>query len=204
MMVSASVAPDEIWKVAEGRFCSPGDHLSAFNHFWVASVRRGTICLVKSKLIIAGSAMCIAVVLSSLVKRAREGACEMSCRNTFKTISLALQNYNDAYGTLPPAVTLGADGHAKHSWRALILNYVTAMPSIYDNDQAWDGEKNVRLVNGHVFHFDRPAENTKGIGPYDGPLDFATWFRCCAHQSKIDYSANVVAVTGTQTLWPKI
>jgi hypothetical protein len=28
----------ENWKVAEGRFCSPGDHLSTFNNYWDASV----------------------------------------------------------------------------------------------------------------------------------------------------------------------
>lgn len=36
-MVSPSVAADENWKVAESRFCSPGDHLSTFNNFWDAS-----------------------------------------------------------------------------------------------------------------------------------------------------------------------
>ena len=37
MMGSPSVAADETWKVAEGRFCSPGDHLSAFNIYRDAS-----------------------------------------------------------------------------------------------------------------------------------------------------------------------
>jgi len=37
MMVSPSVAADENWKVAESRFCSLGDHLSAFNNFGDAS-----------------------------------------------------------------------------------------------------------------------------------------------------------------------
>ena len=76
------------------------------------------------------------------------------------------------------------------------------MPPIYEMDDAWDGAKNVRLINGHIFHFEKPPEHTKGIGPYDGPLDFARWFRCCAHRSTLDYSANVVAVVGSETLWP--
>lgn len=37
MMVSPSVAADENWKVAEGKFCSPGDYLSTFNNYWDAS-----------------------------------------------------------------------------------------------------------------------------------------------------------------------
>ncbi|EMI47360.1 hypothetical protein RRSWK_00128 [Rhodopirellula sp. SWK7] len=37
MMVSPSVAADENWKIAKGRFCPPGDHLSTFNNFWDAS-----------------------------------------------------------------------------------------------------------------------------------------------------------------------
>jgi hypothetical protein len=36
-MVSPSVAADENWKVAVGRFCSPGSHLSTFNNYWDAS-----------------------------------------------------------------------------------------------------------------------------------------------------------------------
>jgi hypothetical protein len=49
-MVSPLVAADENWKVAEGRFCSPGDHLSTFNNYWDASrqiSREGHIDLVK-------------------------------------------------------------------------------------------------------------------------------------------------------------
>src|SRR6056297_2542133 len=38
MMVSPSVAPDENWKVAESRVCSPGDHLSTFNNSWDVSL----------------------------------------------------------------------------------------------------------------------------------------------------------------------
>lgn len=165
-------------------------------------VRRERVSRVKWKLLAAVAVSIAAVGFAFLVRSARNAACEMSCRNTFKSIGLALLNYNDFYKTLPPAVTLDDAGKSKHSWRPLILNYVVAMPPIYEKDDAWDGPKNVRLINGHVFHFDKPHEHTKGIGPYVGPLDFAQWFHCCAHTSTHKYSANVVAVVGNETLWP--
>lgn len=155
----------------------------------------------KFKILTAVVVVCLATILVASVSTARKAACEMSCRNTFKSIGLALLTYNDFYRTLPPAVTLSASGQPKHSWRPLILNYVVAMPPIYDIEDSWDGPNNVRLINGHEFHFEKPPEHTKGIGPYHGPLDFAQWFHCCAHKSKIDYSANVVAVVGRETLW---
>ncbi len=139
---------------------------------------------------------------SVLVRSVRIATCELSCRNTFKRIGLALSNYDSAYGSLPPAVTRASNGKPMHSWRSLILNYLVAMPQIYEKDDAWDGPKNVRLINGHIFQFEEPAENTKDIGPYVGPLDFAQWFRCCAHRSNFEYSANVVAIVGHETLWP--
>ncbi len=168
----------------------------------MANVRRERISRVKWKLLAAVALSIAAVGFAFLMRSARNAACEMSCRNTFKSIGLALLNYNDSYKTLPPAVTLDDTGKSKHSWRSLILNYVVAMPTIYEKDDAWDGPKNVRLINGHIFHFDKPPERTKGIGPYDGPLDFAQCFHCCAHTSPLKYSANVVAVVGNETLWP--
>ena len=156
----------------------------------------------KLKILAAVALALAAWGFTSLVRSARNAACEMSCRNTFKSIGLALLNYNDSYKTLPPAVTLDGEGKPKHSWRPLILNYVVAMPPIYEKYDAWEGPRNVRLINGHIFHFEKPPEHTKGIGPYDGPLDFAQWFRCCAHKSTLEYSANVVAIVGSETLWP--
>ena len=158
----------------------------------------------KFKIVAAFALACIVggLSLSFLIQSARDNACSMSCRNTFKSIGLALLNYNDSFRTLPPAITLGVDRHPKHSWRPLILNHVVASRPVYDKDDAWDGPMNVRLINGHRFHFEKPSKNTKDIGPYDGPLDFSKSYRCCAHKSTIDYSANVVAVTGRETLWP--
>ena len=47
-MVSPSVTTDDNLKVAEGRFCPPGDHLSTSNNFWDASeagLARAFFCL---------------------------------------------------------------------------------------------------------------------------------------------------------------
>jgi hypothetical protein len=168
----------------------------------ISAVRREGVSHVKLKILATVALALVALGLAFLVRSARDAAREMSCRNTFKSIGIALLNYSDSYKTLPPAVTLDSEGKLKHSWRPLILNYVVAMPPVYEMDDAWDGPRNVRLINGHRFHFGKPPENMKDSGPYDGPLDFSQWFRCKAHESTREYSANVVAVVGKETLWP--
>jgi hypothetical protein len=62
---------------------------------------------------------------------AREAARRMQCANHLKQIGLALQNYHDTYGALPPAYTVDASGKPLHSWRTLILPFNEGKP-LYD------------------------------------------------------------------------
>ena len=69
------------------------------------------------------------------------------CRNHLKQIGLALHNYHDTYGSLPPAITRGPDGKPWHSWRILILPWLEQQ-DIYDRyrfDEPWDGPNNRKL-----------------------------------------------------------
>lgn len=151
-----------------------------------------------------GFVVCFAVFgyLTYSLATARRRSCEMRCENTFKQVSLALLNYHDDYSSFPSAKTYGMDAMPMHSWRSRILVYMAAVPPIYDDQDRWNGDRNVRLINGHVFQFEKTAPDIKSGGPYEGPIDFARWYRCCAHLSEHAYSANIVAVTGPETAWP--
>jgi hypothetical protein len=57
-------------------------------------------------------------------RRAPEAARRSQCKNNLKMIGIALHNYENDYGTFPPAYTVDADGKPLHSWRTLILPYL--------------------------------------------------------------------------------
>jgi WD40 repeat protein len=97
----------------------------------------------------------IAVESSHPAERARS-------MNYLKTIGLAMHNYHDVNGTLPPAVGYGPDGKTPHSWRVLLLPYLEhqALYQQYDFREPWDGPHNRKLL-------------TKMPAVYRHPLDAA-------------------------------
>lgn len=75
---------------------------------------------------------------------ARGAARRSQCGNNLKQIGLALQNYEAAYHTLPPAYTVDADGKPLHSWRTLILPFMERR-DLYeqiDLSKSWDDPAN--------------------------------------------------------------
>ncbi|QDU78053.1 hypothetical protein Pan97_51330 [Bremerella volcania] len=73
--------------------------------------------------------LCAGIVVALLVPaigQARMAAQRMQSQNNLKVIGLALHNYHDTYGTLPPAYIPDEDGQPMHSWRVLILPFVEA------------------------------------------------------------------------------
>src|SRR5262245_3840531 len=78
--------------------------------------------------------------------RAREAAARNMCN--LGGIAVALQNYNEEHGELPPAVVRGANGQPLYSWRVLILPYLEE-GELYEEfrlDEPWDSEHNLRLL----------------------------------------------------------
>jgi nicotinic acid phosphoribosyltransferase len=76
----------------------------------------------------------VALLLIPAMNAAREATSVMHCSNTMKQISLAIQNYNDTYGHLPPCAIVDSDENAIHSWRAVVTPYMAALPQMY----RWD------------------------------------------------------------------
>ncbi len=55
---------------------------------------------------------------------APEAARRSHCTNNLKQIALAMHNYHDKYGCLPPACTVDKAGRPLHSWRVLLLPFL--------------------------------------------------------------------------------
>jgi hypothetical protein len=63
-------------------------------------------------------------------------------------VALALHNYHDKHGRLPPAVVYGEDGKPLHSWRVLLLPFI-AQGELYREfklDEPWDSPHNLALL----------------------------------------------------------
>ena len=93
-------------------------------------------------------AFCIGGILFSLLMPAiqgiREQARRAACGDNLRRIGLALQDYHDTHGTLPPAVITAADGTPLHSWRTAILPHLgrSDLFTSIDLSLPWDHPSN--------------------------------------------------------------
>ncbi|GHT21726.1 hypothetical protein FACS189419_03060 [Planctomycetales bacterium] len=104
-------------------------------------------------------------LLLPAVQSAREAGRRMQCLNHEKQILLALHNYHDAVGALPPLYTVDKDGKPLHSWRVLILPFVERL-DLYEKirlDEPWDSEYNKQFHNAVVECYTCPS-NTDAEG----------------------------------------
>ncbi|MEZ5940788.1 MAG: DUF1559 domain-containing protein [Planctomycetaceae bacterium] len=103
--------------------------------------------LIEFLVVLAIIAILVALLLPA--RRSSRGAARrMQCKNNLKQIGLALHNYADVYGTLPPAQTYDENGHVLHSWRTLILPYLD-QKALYDRidlSKPWDDPVNAEIA----------------------------------------------------------
>lgn len=102
----------------------------------------------------------------------------VAAKNQLKQLGLAIHNFHESHGILPPAAIIGPDGKPWHSWRVLLLPYLEEF-ELYDEyrfDEPWDGPNNKKLL-------DRMPE----------------WYRDPARSDEDPSHAHVVAVAGPKT-----
>jgi hypothetical protein len=102
-------------------------------------------------------------LLLPAVQAAREAARRMQSSNHIKQQLLALHNFHDTFGTLPPAYTTSGDGKPLLSWRVAILPFVE-QKALYDQfhlDEPWDSEHNKQLIANIPEVFRSPNSSTK-------------------------------------------
>ena len=63
-------------------------------------------------------------------------------------MTLALWNYHDTHGRLPPAVVYGESGQPLYSWRVLILPFIEGEELLdeFHLDEPWDSPHNLTLL----------------------------------------------------------
>jgi prepilin-type processing-associated H-X9-DG protein len=129
-----------------------------------------------------GAAVVIALLLPAF-QTARINDRQASCGNNLKQIVIALHNYHDVYGTLPPAYIADESGKPMHSWRVLLLPFMEHKP-LYDEyrfDEPWDGPNNRLLADRIRRAYSCPSALAGSRNPVE---------------------TNYVAIVGPRTPWP--
>ena len=111
------------------------------------------------------------------------------CKNNLKQIGLALHDYHETYGTLPPAYIAKQNERSMHSWRALLWPFIERSQLYpkglylkYNFHQPWDSPNNGELVSGmpYVYACPEATDSSNGHGNY----------------------TSYAAVIGPRTAWP--
>ena len=115
-------------------------------------------------LVVVGILAILVAMLLPTVRISREAARRSQCNNNLKQIALALQNYADVNGALPPAYTTDADGRPLHSWRTLILPYLEEkqLYESIDLTKPWSDPANAAAFKSSLYAYQCPSEIKSG------------------------------------------
>lgn len=89
-----------------------------------------------------------AFALQGAIETSRSVARHVDCLGHLSQIRLALLQYEADNGHLPPAVFHAGDGRHPHSWRVLLLPYLSRadLYDLYNFDEPWAGPGNRLLI----------------------------------------------------------
>jgi len=115
-------------------------------------------------------------VLRPAIVASHESARRTARMNQLKQIGLAMHNYHDAYGRMPPQAIRSKDGKPLLSWRVALLPFLENK-ALYDQfrlDEPWDSEHNRRLLDRMPAVYADPLVQTvrkeAGLTPFVVPL----------------------------------
>jgi prepilin-type processing-associated H-X9-DG protein len=111
---------------------------------------------------VIGCLFTLVILLMPATRSAREAARRSQCVNNLKQIGLAIRNYHEANGCLPPAAITDKDGRPLLSWRVAILPYYdsSALYAKFHLDEPWDSPHNLALLGEMPNVFACPSDGT--------------------------------------------
>jgi prepilin-type processing-associated H-X9-DG protein len=141
--------------------------MSASNQFEPPAINPGTPrpqlprgCSTILKVLIVFGILGVGVaLLLPAVRSAREPARRNQCKSQMRQIALALHQYAEQHGGLPPAYTTDSDGRPLHSWRTLILPYLeeARLYNSIDLTKPWDDPVNAEAFKTKLEIYQCPS-----------------------------------------------
>jgi prepilin-type processing-associated H-X9-DG protein len=132
----------------------------------------GTALLVIGILLLGGLLLCggvVALIAFPAVGKVRTAAQRMNSQNNLKQLGIAIHNYHDAYGELPPAIVKDATGKPLYSGLVLLLPFIEqdALFQQFDKSKAWNEGANANLSKQMVPTLMNPASTDTRAGHCD-------------------------------------
>jgi len=130
----------------------------------------GSMLLIVLGVILVGALVCCGVMAALLfpaIGSARQAAQRAQSMNNMRMIGLAMHNYHDMYGSLPPAVVKDASGAPLYSGRVLLLPFLEQAPLYerFDKTKAWNAPENSAIVSTVLPVFQDPASTNTSNSP---------------------------------------
>jgi hypothetical protein len=115
-----------------------------------------------------GALGCLLTValLMPATRSAREAARRSQCVNNLKQIGMAIHNYHEVHGSLPPAAITDRNGRPLLSWRVAILPFLEAsdLSTKFHLDEPWNSPHNLPLVEAMPSIYACPSDGERKPG----------------------------------------
>ena len=164
--------------------------------------RRSGFTLIELLVVIAIIAVLIALLLPA-VQAAREAARRTQCVNNLKQIGIAMHNYHDQQGSLPP----GIKGCCWGTWLVYILPFIEQQPlynawnSIGDDRTdgpiqnglfRYDGPANITVISTRINGYMCPSDPNNLTNTYDSQTIGNTTFTATAQNYTVNFGNTII------------